>query len=108
MLKTPSVISSLRWPAGSSCMILRAASTSLCGNTLIVARAQPAAVDDAGVIELVRDDHVVLGKHGGDRAGIRGKAALKDDDGFDVLERGEPPLELHVDFHGARNGAHRA
>ena len=38
MLKTPSVMSSLRWPAGSSRRILRAASASLCGNTLIAAR----------------------------------------------------------------------
>ena len=38
MLKTPSVISSLRCPAGSSCRILRAASASLCGKTFIVAR----------------------------------------------------------------------
>ena len=38
MLNTPSVMSSLRWPAGSSVRILRAAPTSLCGNTLIVAR----------------------------------------------------------------------
>jgi hypothetical protein len=38
MLKTPSVMSSLRCAAGRSLMIRRAASTSLCGKTLIVAR----------------------------------------------------------------------
>ena len=38
MLNTPSVMSSLRWPAGSAASTLRAASTSLCGKTLIVAR----------------------------------------------------------------------
>jgi hypothetical protein len=38
MLKTPSVMSSLRCPAGSPSMILRAAATSLCGKTLIAAR----------------------------------------------------------------------
>ena len=38
MLNTPSVMSSLRCVAGSSLMIRRAASTSLCGKTLIVAR----------------------------------------------------------------------
>ena len=70
--------------------------------------AQAAAVDDAGVIQLVGDDHVVLGEHRGDGAGVGGEAALKDDDGFDVLELGEPPLELHVHFHGSRDGAHRA
>ena len=38
MLKTPSVMSSRRCAAGSSLMMRRAASTSLCGNTLIAAR----------------------------------------------------------------------
>jgi hypothetical protein len=38
MLNTPSVMSSFRWPAGSSLTIRRAASTSLCGKTLIAAR----------------------------------------------------------------------
>ena len=38
MLNTPSVMSSLRCAAGSVRRISRAASTSLCGNTLIVAR----------------------------------------------------------------------
>ena len=38
MLKTPSVISSLRWAAGSSWRIARAAFTSLWGKTRIVAR----------------------------------------------------------------------
>ena len=38
MLKTPSVMSSLRWLAGRPCSTLRAAAASLCGNTLIVAR----------------------------------------------------------------------
>ena len=38
MLKTPSVMSSLRCDAGRSFRIFRAASTSLCGNTLIAAR----------------------------------------------------------------------
>ncbi len=38
MLKTPSVMSSLRCPAGSSFRIVRAASTSRCGKTLMVAR----------------------------------------------------------------------
>ena len=41
-------------------MTRRAASTSLCGKHLDRRPAQPAAVDDAGVIQLVRDDDVVL------------------------------------------------
>ena len=39
---------------------------------------------------------------------LAAEAALKHDDGFDVLERGEPPLELHVQLHRAGDGAHRA
>jgi hypothetical protein len=38
MLKTPSVMSSFRCDAGSSRRMRRAASTSLCGKTLIAAR----------------------------------------------------------------------
>ena len=38
MLKTPSVMSSLRCPAGSSRAIFLAAAASLCGKTLMVAR----------------------------------------------------------------------
>ena len=38
MLNTPSVMSSVRRLAGSDCRILRAASASLCGNTLMAAR----------------------------------------------------------------------
>ena len=38
MLNTPSVISSLRGPLGRSRTMARAASTSLCGKTLMVAR----------------------------------------------------------------------
>ena len=49
-----------------------------------------------------------LDKDGGDGAGVRGEAALEDDDRFGLLEGGQPPLELHVDVHGAGDGAHRA
>ena len=38
MLKTPSVMSSLRCAAGSSETTFRAAAASLCGNTLMAAR----------------------------------------------------------------------
>jgi hypothetical protein len=70
--------------------------------------AQAATVDDARVVEFVRDDHVVLGQDGRHRAGVGGEATLKDDDRLDLLELGEALLEFHVDGHGARNGPHRA
>ncbi len=70
--------------------------------------AQPAAVDDAGVIELVGNDHVVFGEHGGHGPGVGGEAALKHDDRLDVFELREPLLELDVHGHGSRDGANRA
>jgi hypothetical protein len=41
--------------------------------------AQTRPVDDAGVIELVGHDDVVLGENRGDGARVRGEAALKYD-----------------------------
>ena len=70
--------------------------------------AEPRAVDDARVVQLVGDDEVVFGEDGGDGAGVGGEAALKDDGGFGFLELREPPLELHVNRHGAGDRAHRA
>ena len=60
------------------------------------------------MIQLVGDDDVVLGQDGRDGAGVGGEAALEDDNGFGLLERGEPPFELHVDRHRAGNRPDRA
>ena len=70
--------------------------------------AQPRAVDDAGVIQLVGNDHVLFGEDGGHGAGIGREAALEHHHGFDVLEFREPLFELHVHGHGSRDGANRA
>ncbi len=48
------------------------------------------------------------GQNGGDRAGIRGEAGLKDHAGFHVLESGDALFEGHVQRHSARNRADRA
>ena len=84
------------------CRISRAASTSLCGNTLMAARLrrQPSMMlawfsSSEMTTSSLRED----GRH---RAGVRREAALEDDDGLGVLELGEPALELHV--HGHRAG----
>jgi hypothetical protein len=69
---------------------------------------QPGAVDDAGVVERIGDDEVVLAEHRGDGAGVGGEAALEHHHGLDVLERREPALELHVQFHRPGDGADRA
>ena len=85
-----------------------------CGADVLVRKdldrraAQAAAVDDAGVIELVGDDDVILGQDCRHRAGVRREAALKDDDGLDLLEFRQLPFELHVHRHRAGDGAHRA
>ena len=67
--------------------------------------AQPAAVDDARVIQLVGDDDVVFREDRLDGAGVRGKTALKDDGGFGALEGRQPPFELDMDRHRARDRA---
>ena len=108
MLKTPSVMSSLRCAAGSALMIFARRVDVLVREDLDRRAAQPAAVDDARVIQLVGDDDVLFRQDRGDRAGVGGEAALEDDDLLDLLELGEPALELHVDFHGAGDRAHRA
>ncbi len=69
---------------------------------------ESAAVDDAGVIQLVGDD-VIFGRqnrrHG---SGVRGESGLKHDAGLDVLERRDAPLQFHVQAHGAGDGPNRA
>ena len=108
MLKTPSVMSSLRWDPGSSAMIRRAAVDVLVREDFDGRAAQPAAVDDARVVQLVGNDDVVFRQDGGDGAGVCREAALEHDDLLDLLEAGEPAFELHVHFHGARDRPHRS
>ncbi len=69
---------------------------------------EAAAIDDAGVIQFVGDDVIFGSENRRDGSGIGGESGLKHDAGFDVLERGDAFLELHVQRHGAGNGAHRA
>src|SRR5712692_8446390 len=69
---------------------------------------EPRPINDAGVVELVRDDEVFFTQNGGDGAGIGGKPRLKNYAGFHILEAGDFLFQLHVDLHGSGNGAHRA
>ena len=69
--------------------------------------AEACAVDDARVIQLVRNDVVVATENGRDGTGIGGEAALKYQCGFRTLERREPPLELNVDRHRTGDGTDR-
>ena len=70
--------------------------------------AETAAIDDAGVVQLVGDHHIVAGQNRRYRPRVRGEAALKHDDGFGVLEFCQPALELEVDLQRAGNRSHRA
>ena len=108
MLNTPSVMSSVRWPAGSDLQRLARGVDVLVREHLDRRAAQAAAVDDAGVVQLVGHDDVVLAEDGGDGARVRREAALEDDDRLGLLELGEPALELHVDRHRAGDRPHRA
>ena len=61
MLNTPSVMSSLRCAAGSSGEYRAGGGDVLVRKHLDRGPAEPAAVDDARVIQLVGDDDVVFG-----------------------------------------------
>ena len=63
------------------------------------------AVDDGGVVELVGEDEVFFAEDGGDGAGVGGEAGLEDYAGFYAFEGGDFFFELHVDAHGAGDGA---
>ena len=66
------------------------------------------AVDDRGVVQRVGDDEVVFAQHRRNRSRIGREAGLEDHAGLDVLEARDLLFQLHVDLHGAGDGAHRA
>src|SRR4029453_15812888 len=71
-------------------------------------QAGAATIDDAGVVQFIRNHDVVLGQDCGNGTGIGGKAALEYDDGFYLLEVGQTPLQLHVNRHGPGDRSNRA
>ena len=89
MLKTPSVMSSLRCAGRQILDDLARRVDVLVREDLDRRAAETAAVDDARVIQLVGDDDVFLAEDRRDRAGVRREAALEDDDLLDLLELGE-------------------
>src|ERR1039457_2751884 len=66
---------------------------------------EPDAVDDRSVIELVADDDIALLEERAEDADVDRVAALEDERGLGVLERGDARLELLVDRLGAGDGA---
>ena len=67
-----------------------------------------AAINDRSVIELIRDDEVVLAQKRRNRSRVRREARLKHHASLDVFKARDFLLQLHVYFHGARDRAHRA
>jgi hypothetical protein len=69
---------------------------------------EPAAVDDAGVIQFVGDDVIFGSQHRRHGARVGREPGLKHHARFYVLETGDALLKLHVQRHGSRNRAHRS
>src|SRR5262249_51169813 len=67
---------------------------------------KPAAVDDGSVVQLVRENQVLLAENGRDSSGVGGEARLKHHARFGVLEPRNLLFEFHVDLHRARNRAY--
>jgi hypothetical protein len=66
------------------------------------------AIDDAGVIQFIGEDEVFFAKDAGDSTCIRGEARLKNDACLDAFESRDFFFELHVNAHGAGDGANRS
>ena len=60
------------------------------------------------MVQLVRDDVVLRGEDGGDRAGVGRETGLKHHARFHVLECGDALFQLHMYAHGAGDGSYRA
>ena len=89
-------------PAGGKCAHDGARGVDVAVRKYLDGRAaQPRAVDDAGVVQLVGNDEVVLAEDGRDGSRVGGEPALEHDHRFRLLELGEPALQLHVNLHGA-------
>ncbi len=65
-------------------------------------------VDDARVVQLVREDEVLFAEDRAHRSGVGSKAALENHAGLDILETRDLLFEFHMNAHGPSNGAHRA
>ena len=108
MLNTPSVMRSLRAVRGQVADNGARRIHITVRKNLDRRAAQTRPVDDAGVIELVGNDDVLLGEDRGDGARVCGEATLKYDRSFRFLEFGQPSLELHMNRHRAGDGADRS
>src|SRR5207244_3316928 len=64
------------------------------------------AVDDAGVVQGIADDHSAVGRKDRNDARVAGEAGLEGQDRLDVLESSEARLQLLVQAHGPGDGSH--
>ena len=69
---------------------------------------QTASINDGRVIQLIRDDEVILSQQCRHRSRIRRKPRLENNARFDILEARNLLFQFHVDLHRPGNGAHRA
>src|SRR5580658_7925440 len=60
------------------------------------------------MIQLVRNNEIVFPQKRRNRSRIRRESRLKNHAGLDILKARDLLFQLHVDFHRARDGAHRA
>ena len=69
---------------------------------------EPAAVDNGGMVQAVREDHILFPDQGGDRPQVGRETRLEGDHILCALEFGKPLLELDMQVHGAGDRAHRS
>ena len=69
---------------------------------------EPAAIDDGGMVEPVRKDHIFLSNQGRDRPQVGGKTGLEGNHVLRALELCEPLLQLDMQICGAGNRADRS
>jgi hypothetical protein len=91
----------------SSWLILHLLQQMLCVGDVLVPEdlylrtREARAINDAGVVQFIRDNEILAPEHGRDCTCIGREARLKDDAGFDILEARNLLFQLHVDSHCA-------
>src|ERR1700722_20117617 len=69
---------------------------------------KPAAVDDAGVVQLVGDDVVLRAKDRRDGSRVGRESGLKNNASLDVLEVCNAPFKVIMQAHRPGDGSHGA
>ncbi len=69
---------------------------------------KPAAIDDAGMVQGIRNNEVFLANQHGDHRSVGAKTGLKDNRSLDSLEIRQAALQFRMDVHGTGDRTHRA